>query len=340
MKEQRKISLNRFDYFLPKELISQKPIKPRDHARLLILAKNSKAIEHKKFYDITDYLNPGDVLVLNDSKVIPARLIGHKETEGKVEIFLLQKKSPKNWECLIGGKIKPGQKIKFNNNNIIAEVVKKTTDQSWLVKFNTSDKKIFAIGDTPLPPYIKEKSKLEDYQTVYARSSGSVAAPTAGLHFTSALLTKIKKKGVKVEYITLHIGLDTFSPVKESNIVKHKIHSEYAILNKATANRLNKAKKSGNRVIAIGTTSVRTLEAFSKKEGEVKAQSKWVNIYIYPGYQFKFIDSMITNFHLPKSTLLMLIAAFASEKLIKKSYQEAIKKKYRFYSFGDAMLIK
>jgi len=398
MKKLKKIPLSRFDYNLPSELISQEPIKPRDHARLLILDKKSGKLEHKKFYDIIDYLSPGDVLVLNNSKVIPARLLGKKETGGKVEVFLLQKQSPKHWQCLIGGKIKPGQKVLFKNNiiatpssvipdvaerrsgiqDVIATPIKKLDEQSWLVKFNCSDKKIFSVGETPLPPYIKKKSKDDDYQTVYAKPSGSVAAPTAGLHFTKKLIEKLKKKGIKIEYITLHVGLGTFAPVKSDYIEDHKIHSELAILDKSTASRLNKAKQKGSKIFAVGTTSVRTLEAFtchprldlgSKASSKIPSsqgginpplpkgrlegfaedypnspqlipQTAWVDIFIYPGYSYKFVDGIITNFHLPKSTLLMLISAFASEAQIKSAYQEAIKQKYKFFSFGDAMLIK
>ena len=339
MKKQRKIALNRFDYHLPNNLISQNPIKPRDHARLLILDKYTEEIEHKKFFNIEDYLKPGDVLVLNNSKVIPARLLGNKQTGGKIEIFLLSKHAPKVWQVLIKGSIKPDQEVHLKNK-IKAKITKKHDKESWLVKFNCSDKNLFAIGDTPLPPYIKNKAKMIDYQTVYAKSAGSVAAPTAGLHFTKNLINKLKKRGIKIQYITLHVGLGTFMSVKSQYIEDHKIHRELAILDKKTANTLNSAKKSGNKIIAIGTTAVRTLEAFSNTKGIIKSQSKWVNIFIYPGYKFKFVDSIITNFHLPKSTLLMLISAFTSETKIKKAYREAIKKKYKFYSFGDAMLIK
>lgn len=339
MKKPRKTLLTRFNYSLPKKLISQSPTKPRDHARLLILDKKSGAIEHKKFFNITDYLEPGDVLVLNNSKVIPARLIGQKETGGKVEIFLLQKEAPQTWQALIKGNLKEGQKVLFNKE-IKAKVINKQDEKTWLVKFNCSDKKLFKVGNTPLPPYIKEESKSSDYQTVYAKSAGSVAAPTAGLHFTHGLLNKLKKKGIKIEYITLHVGLGTFWPVKSKYLEDHKMHAELAKIDQKTAKVLNKAKKTGNRIVAVGTTSVRTLEALSSSEGLIKPISKWVNIFIYPGYKFKFVDSIITNFHLPQTTLLVLVCAFATEKHTRKTYQEAIKKKYQFYSFGDAMLIK
>ena len=353
---------------MPKNLIGQKPIKPRDSARLLILNKKNGKIEHKKFYNIVDYLKPGDVLVLNDSQVIPARLIGQKETGGKIEIFLLNKKFPSLlrrgrgevadnfgqplfnlplereennnvWRALIGGHVKINQAI-FFPKNIKAKIIKKYDDQSWLVEFNASAKKLLASGQTPLPPYIKKMAKLADYQTVYAKTSGSVAAPTAGLHFTKRLINKLKKQGVIIEYITLHIGLGTFQPIKSRYIQDHKIHSEWATLNKKTADKLNQAKKSGRSIIAVGTTTLRTLEAFSDDRGKLKPQSGWLNIFIYPGYKFKFVKTLITNFHLPKSTLLVLVSALVGEKLIKKSYQAAIKKKYKFFSFGDAMFIR
>lgn len=356
MSEPKKIPLQKFDYQLPENLIGQTPIKPRDSARLLILDKYSGQISHKIFYNIIDYLNHGDVLVLNNSKVIPARLIGQKITGGKIEIFLLKKLLPlsegekprsgrgggSTWQVLIGGKIHPGQKVIFPDN-IYARVIKKYDDKSWLVKFNCQDKKLFSIGQVPLPPYIKKKSQMEDYQTVYAKTTGSVAAPTAGLHFTKKLINQLKKKGVKIEYITLHVGLGTFMPVKSKYIQDHKIHSELVILSPKTAKNINQAKKSGRKIVAVGTTSARALEAFTIKAGSVstlKPQSKWVDIFIYPGYQFKMIDGLITNFHLPKSTLLMLVSALAGEKLIKKAYQIAIQKKYKFFSFGDAMFIK
>lgn len=339
MKELKKIPLNNFDYKLPENLISQKPIKPRDSARLLILDKKTKQLEHKIFRDIIDYIKPGDVLVLNNSKVIPARLIGYKETGGKIEIFLLKKHNTNYWQVLIGGKVNINQEIIFSKN-IKSKIINKYDDKSWLVKFNCPDKKLFSIGQVPLPPYIKQKAKIDDYQTIFAKSAGSVAAPTAGLHFTKKLLTKLKNKGIKIEYITLHVGLGTFLPVKSQYIEDHKIHTEFAILSEKTAKTINNAKKSGHKIIAVGTTSLRTLEAFTNHQGVISAQEKWVDIYIYPGYKFKIIDSLITNFHLPKSTLLILVSTLAGEKLIKKAYSEAIKQKYKFFSFGDAMLIK
>ncbi|MDO8669743.1 MAG: tRNA preQ1(34) S-adenosylmethionine ribosyltransferase-isomerase QueA [Candidatus Buchananbacteria bacterium] len=353
MKRPKKTLLKEFDYNLPANLIGQKPIKPRDSARLLILDKKTGRIEHKRFYDMAFYLQAGDVLVLNNSKVIPARLVGQKITGGKIEIFLLTKMSLKEgendrdnhmstkniWQVLVKGKIKIGQEI-FFKKNIKVKIIKKVDETSFLARFNVSDKKIFSIGQVPLPPYIKKSAKMSDYQTVYASLAGSVAAPTAGLHFTKKLISQIKKSGVTIEYITLHVGLGTFLPVKSKYIEDHKIHNELADLSKKTAENINQAKKSGHKIIAVGTTSLRTLEAFSDRLGKVKAQNKWVDIFIYPGYKFKAADSLITNFHLPKSTLLMLVSAFAGQKSIKKSYQEAIIEKYKFFSFGDAMLIK
>lgn len=348
-KPKKKILTSDFDYFLPKNLIAQKPAKPRDSARLLIFDRNNLKINHKKFWQIDQYLNPGDTIVLNDSKVIPARLIGHKTTGGRVEIFLLTKnESSKTWKILIGGKVKNNDIIYFDKN--IEAKIKKASQQTT-AKFNANDEKIFSIGQTPLPPYIKSNFKPgqvnPNYQTVFATAAGSVAAPTAGLHFTHRLISKLKNKGINIEYITLHVGLGTFAPVKSQYINDHKIHREYAIINSNTAKKLNQTKQQGRKIIAVGTTAVRTLESFANKN-KIKPMAKWVDIFIYPGYQFKFVDQMITNFHLPQSSLIMLTAAFiqnhhqninGAEK-IKSIYNQAIQKKYNFYSFGDAMLIK
>jgi S-adenosylmethionine:tRNA ribosyltransferase-isomerase len=373
--------LKQFDYSLPKNLIAQKPINPRDHSRLLILSKSTGKIQHKHFYDIMDYLNKGDVLVLNNTKVMAARLIGKRaETGGKVEVFLLRKQSPlppfvkggnEIWQCLVGGqRRKENLKIEFASG-LKAEILKNNLDGTWNVKFNKGGanfmKLVEKIGQTPLPPYIKSSSAKapEDkanYQTVYAddKKIGSVAAPTAGFHFTPALFKKLKNKGVQIEYITLQVGLGTFAPVKVDDITKHKMHAEYVEVGKNVLNNIIKAKSEGRRIIAVGTTSVRTLESVfnkleighwkleirNKKNSKIKKinyklsnYKNWVNIFIYPGYKFKIIDAMITNFHLPKSTLLMLISAFAGRKKIFKAYEAAIKKKYRFFSYGDAMLI-
>lgn len=344
------IPLSDFDYHLPPELIGQKPIKPRDSARLLVLNRGNSKLSHKIFSDLPEILRRGDVLVFNDSKVIPARLHGCKESGGKIEIFLLKKLGNEEikklrmgqgnyWQVLIGGKSSPKQRINLGKG-VKAEIIKRLDEKTWLARFNAGDKKLFGLGETPLPPYIKSQAKLEDYQTIYAKHQGSVAAPTAGLHFSKRLIDKLKKRGVQIEYVTLHVGLGTFAPVKESNILEHKIHSELGVLEASAADRLNRAKSAGRQIIAVGTTSVRILEAFSDKRGRLKPQKKWIDIFIYRGYEFKFVDALITNFHLPKSTLLMLICAFAGRKKVLKAYQEAIRKKYRFYSFGDGMMIK
>lgn len=344
--------LSSYDYKLPAELIAQKPASPRDAARLMVIDKKTGAINHRHFFDLPDLFGRGDVLVFNDSKVMPARMIGKKETGGKIEVFLLKKfnlplapsfvKRGDNaniWQCLIGGRIRPGQEILLSKK-IIAVPQKKLDDKSWLVKFNAADQKLFALGETPLPPYIKLKSKLGDYQTVYAKEPGSVAAPTAGLHFTKALINKLKKQGAQIEYVTLHVGLGTFLPVETENILRHKMHSELAEIGAATAARLNRAKRAGKRIIAVGTTSARTLESCAQENGLIRPQKIATEIFIRPGYGFKLVDGLITNFHLPKSTLLMLVSALAGKSLVDRAYREAIKKKYRFYSFGDGMLIE
>ena len=376
--------LNDFDYCLPKNLIAQKPISPRDHSRLLVLDKESGEIEHKYFYNIIDYLEKGDVLVLNNSKVFPARLIGNKkETDGKIEVFLLKPRRNRTlscscpgrnaWQCLIGGRgAKEGLEINFNPevSRLKCKVVKNNNDGTWEVKFNMPYKKMMEIvekiGKVPLPPYVKRDNRQQiidnrNYQTVYAddKKIGSVAAPTAGFHFTPALIKKLKKKGVQFEYVTLHVGLGTFAPVKEDNIKKHKMHAEQVEIKKDVLQRIIKAKKEKRRIIAVGTTSVRTLEAiasefsifnfqFSNNSSisNFKLKKKFhnfkglVDIFIYPSYKFKVVDAIITNFHLQKSTLLMLVSAFAGNKNINEAYKAAIKKKYRFFSYGDAMFIR
>ena len=337
--------LELFDYKLPKNLIAQKQIKPRDHSRLLVIDKRARRTNHDFFYKLDKYLEKGDVLVFNDSKVFPARLKMSKETAGKVEVFLLNDLKNRKWEVLVGGKIKKGDKLKIIE--LECEILDKLLNGRFEVRFNIGGKKfrdiLDKVGETPLPPYIKikdSKKVREDYQTVYAKKEGSVAAPTAGFHFTPKVFSKLKKKGVKMEFVTLHVGLGTFQPVKSEKIEKHEMHVEYVILDKGVTERLNRYKKEGRRIIGVGTTSARVLEAMSDKKGKLKAGSKWINIFIYPPYKFKFIDGLITNFHLPKSTLLMLVAALTGRKFILKVYKEAIKKKYRFYSFGDGMLIK
>lgn len=340
--------LKDFDYHLPPELIAQEPVNPRDRARLLIVDRKDKKIEHKHFFEILNYLKKGDVLVVNDSKVFKARLFGHKkESGGVVEIFLHRQIDGKTWECLLGGRVKEGLEI-ILANKFTALVLKNNQDGTWLVEFNKTGadffKEVDRIGHLPLPPYIKRnidnKEDNINYQTVYANSKkiGSVAAPTAGLHFTPELIKQIKKIGVKIEKVTLHVGLGTFSPVKTENILEHKMHSEYVEIDSKTALRLKKAKQAGQRIIAVGTTSCRTLESWGQA-GFPNSFNSWTNIFIYPGYQFLAIDALITNFHLPKSTLLMLVSAFGGANLIKKSYQEAISQNYHFFSYGDAMFI-
>lgn len=343
-----KYSLSDFDYNLPLELIAQAPVNPRDAAKLLILDKTNKKLEHKKFSDLVDSLEKGDILVVNDSKVFPARLFGHKkDTGGAVEVFLHKKISENTWECLLGGRVSVGLVIELAPN-FEATVKTKNQDGTWQVEFNKTGTSFFTaiskIGHLPLPPYIKrpkdQKEDKRNYQTVYAavRKVGSVAAPTAGLHFTTRLLNKIKAKGVIVEKVTLHVGLGTFSPVKTENILSHKMHSEFAEIDKATIKRLKKAKEQGKRVIAVGTTSARTLESWGQA-GFPDNYSAWTDIFIYPGYKFKVVNALITNFHLPKSTLLMLVSALAGKDFMFKAYQEAINQSYRFFSYGDAMFI-
>lgn len=349
------MELKDFNYFLPTKLIAQTPIKPRDHSRLFVYNRETKKIKHDYFYNLPLYLKSGDVLVLNNTKVFPARLLGHKDTGGKIEIFLLKKINKNSWQVLVGNKRKKLNKKIYFSKKFFGTLIKNNQDGTWVIKFNLSGnnfwQQINKYGHTPLPPYIKKDAKLKDYQTIFANKIGSVAAPTAGLHFTKTLINKLKKQGLQIEYITLHVGLGTFAPVKTKNITKHKLHSEWVEIGKRTANRLNAAKKSGKKIIAVGTTSIRALEALTQKQKNkyiIKPAKKWVNIFIYPGYKFKFVDMIITNFHLPKSSLLMLIAAFlATEKnkysgitQLQKIYKLAIQKKYRFYSFGDGMLIK
>jgi S-adenosylmethionine:tRNA ribosyltransferase-isomerase len=336
-----------FDYYLPSDLIAQTPLKKRDESRLLVIDKERNSIEHKKFNDIIDYLNKDDVLVLNNTKVMPARLLGIKEETGAIiEILLLKELSENNWECLVkpSRKIKVGSDIIFGNGNLRAKCINKNTE--GLCVFNLEYTGILyeildELGEMPLPPYIKEKLTEKDrYQTVYAKEIGSAAAPTAGLHFTNELLDKINKKGIKIVYITLHVGLGTFRPVNVTDIRKHKMHAEYYQMDDNTANILNNAKKNNKRVIGVGTTTVRTLETIMNHYNEFKTSSGWTDIFIYPPYQFKAIDVLITNFHLPKSTLIMLVSAFVHKDIILKAYQTAVNEKYRFFSFGDSMLIK
>ena len=336
-----------FDYKLDEELIAQTPLKDRSSSRLLVLDKETRTYEDKKFLDILDYLNEGDTLVINNTKVIPARLIGEKEeTKARIELLLLKDLGEDTWECLS----KPEKRlhidtiVSFGNGLLKAKVIEKRAEGIVKVKLlydgilmEILDK----LGTMPLPPYIHEKLEDQDrYQTVYAKVTGSAAAPTAGLHFTKELLDKIKEKKVNIANITLHVGLGTFRPVSESDITKHKMHTEYYEMNKATADLLNKTRENGNKIIAVGTTSVRTLETIMQKYDIFKEDSGETNIFIYPGFKFKGVDAIITNFHLPKSTLIMLVSAFADREFILKAYEHAVEERYRFFSFGDAMLIK
>ena len=335
-----------FDFYLPEELIAQTPLEKRDNSRLLHLDKNTGKIEHKHFYDIKQYIRPGDCLVLNDSRVLPARLIGTRPTGGAVELVLLKDLGDNCWECLSrpGRKTKPGQELIFGNGELTAVVQDLTQGGNRIVKFDY--KGIFLeilerLGKMPLPPYIKEELQdSERYQTVYSKELGSAAAPTAGLHFTNELLSEIEDMGVSICCVTLHVGLGTFRPVKAENIEDHDMHSEFCIIPEDTAKTVNDTKKAGGRVIAVGTTSCRTLESFTTDDGVLQATSGWTNIFIYPGYKFKCIDALITNFHLPESTLIMLVSALAGRECILNAYKTAVNEKYRFFSFGDAMFIE
>lgn len=336
-----------FNYNLPEELIAQTPLEKRDSSRLLVLDKKTGELEHKHFKDIINYLDKGDTLVLNDTKVLPARLIGVKEeTNAVIEILLLKNTEGDNWECLVkpARRIKVGTIVSFGEGKLKAECIKE--EDEGIRHFKLLYKGILLeileeLGTMPLPPYIHEK--LEDqsrYQTVYAKEVGSAAAPTAGLHFTKELLKDIEAKGVNIAYVTLHVGLGTFRPVSVDTIEEHEMHSEYYSMTKEVADLLNETKKNGKRIIAVGTTSTRTLETIATKYNEFKECSGWTNIFIYPGYEFKAIDSLSTNFHLPKSTLVMLVSALAGRENILNAYNEAVKEQYRFFSFGDAMFIK
>lgn len=335
-----------FDFYLPEELIAQTPLEKRDTSRLLHLDKQTGEIEHRHFYDIKQYLHEGDCLVLNDSRVLPARLIGARPTGGTVELVLLKDLGDNRWECLSrpGRKTKPGQELVFGNGELTAVVEEVTLGGNRIVKFNYEG--IFLeilerLGKMPLPPYIKEELQdSERYQTVYSKELGSAAAPTAGLHFTKELLAEIADMGVKICYVTLHVGLGTFRPVKADKIEDHEMHSEFCIVPEETAETVNAVKRAGGRVVAVGTTSCRTLESFTTEDGTLQATSGWTNIFIYPGYKFKCIDALITNFHLPESTLIMLVSALAGRENILNAYNTAVKERYRFFSFGDAMMIE
>ena len=336
-----------FNFDLPQELIAQVPIKDRTSSRLMVLDKETGEIEHRIFRDIIDYLNPGDCLVLNDTRVIPARLIGSKVgTGGKIEFLLLKRTEDDTCETLVkpGKRAKIGARFSFGDGKLIAEVVGMSDDGARIVKFEYDgifEEILDELGNMPLPPYITEKlEEKERYQTVYSKHNGSAAAPTAGLHFTKELLHKIEEKGVDLAFITLHVGLGTFRPVKVEDVTNHQMHSEYYIVTEEAAEKINRAKASGHRVISVGTTSTRTIESVADENGIVKAKSGWTNIFIYPGYKWKVIDNLITNFHLPESTLIMLVSSLAGKDHVLNAYKEAVKERYRFFSFGDAMFIK
>ncbi len=347
------MNISEFDYILPEELIAQMPADKRENSKMLVLDKSNKTIEHKHFFDIVDYIDGNSILVLNNTKVIPARLYGHKDTGAKIEVLLLESKKGNNWSCLI----KPSKRIKPDNIITISEELKVRPierledDGEWLVELIHSGDLfdiLHRVGNIPLPPYIERKLQSEElkqfdrgrYQTVYAKDEGSVAAPTAGLHFTQEILDKLKSKGVEIVYVTLNVGLGTFRPVKCENILDHKMHSETFEITQDAADKINKAKSEGKKIIAVGTTTVRTLETAYKKYGCIKACNDHSELFIYPPYEFKVIDNLITNFHLPKSTLLMLVSAIAGKEFIFRAYKEAINNKYRFFSYGDCMFIK
>ena len=334
-----------FDFHLPEELIAQTPLERRDASRLLTLDKTTGSISHHRFCDLPSFLQPGDCLVLNDSRVLPARLIGHRPTGGACEVLLLVDKGEDLWECLVrpGRRLKPGAQVMFGDGQLTATVEAELADGKRAVRFHYQG--IFLeileqLGRMPLPPYIKaELDDQERYQTVYSRVVGSAAAPTAGLHFTPELLKRVEENDVKVCYVTLHVGLGTFRPVKAEDIQDHEMHAEFCMISQETANIINETRQRGGRVVCVGTTSCRTIESFAAEDGTLSEHSGWTNIFIYPGYRFKVLDALITNFHLPQSTLIMLVSALAGREHVLAAYEEAVQEKYRFFSFGDAMFI-
>lgn len=336
-----------YDYDLPEELIAQDPLEDRSSSRLMVLDRQTGDVEHRHFTDILEYLHPGDCLVINNTKVIPARLFGVKEdTQAKIEVLLLKRKENDIWETLVkpGKKAKPGTKLVFGDGLLTAEVVDVVEEGNRLIQFHYDgifEEILDQLGQMPLPPYITHQLKDKNrYQTVYAKYDGSAAAPTAGLHFTKELLQKVKDMGVDIAEVTLHVGLGTFRPVKVENVLDHHMHSEFYMVSQEAADKINRAKESGHRVIAVGTTSTRTIEAAADENGRLHETSGWTEIFIYPGYQFKVIDALITNFHLPQSTLVMLVSALAGREHVLHAYEIAVKERYRFFSFGDAMLIQ
>lgn len=334
-----------FYYELPEELIAQTPLAQRDASRLMVLNKESGEITHRQFFNIIDYLQPGDCLVLNNSRVLPARLIGHRPSGGAVEVLLLKDVGNKCWECLCrpGKKMQVGNTVIFGDGELTATVREVQETGNRVIEFHYDGiflEHLERLGKMPLPPYIKaELADRERYQTVYSKDAGSAAAPTAGLHFTEELLDRIRAKGVKTAFVTLHVGLGTFRPVKAENILEHHMHSELCMMDAQTAETLNETRKNGGRIICVGTTSCRTLESLAAEDGSFAAGSKWTEIFIYPGYRFKAMDALITNFHLPESTLVMLVSAFAGREHVLNAYAEAVKERYRFFSFGDAMFV-
>ncbi|MDO5135067.1 MAG: tRNA preQ1(34) S-adenosylmethionine ribosyltransferase-isomerase QueA [Eubacteriales bacterium] len=335
-----------FYYELPQELIAQDPLEDRSSSRLMHLSLKDGGITHRRFTDVVEYLDPGDCLVLNDTKVIPARLYGQKEeTGGLVEILLLKRREKDIWECLVkpGKKARPGARLLFGDGVLKGEILDIVEEGNRLIQFQYQgifEEILDRLGEMPLPPYITHKLKDKNrYQTVYAKHEGSAAAPTAGLHFTEELLEKVKEKGVSIAHVTLHVGLGTFRPVKVEDVETHHMHSEFYVVEEDQARLINETKRRGGRIISVGTTSCRTLESAAGEDGRIKAGSGWTDIFIYPGYQFRIIDGLITNFHLPESTLLMLVSALAGKENILRAYEEAVKERYRFFSFGDAMVI-
>ena len=340
------MKLSDFNYNLPEELIAQDPLEKRDNSRLMVLHRETGELEHKHFYDVIDYLNPGDCLVVNNTKVIPARLMGVKEETGaSIEVLLLKRKEEKVWETLVkpGKKARVGARISFGDGLLVGEVIDVVEEGNRLIRFEYDgifEEILDRLGQMPLPPYITHQLQDKNrYQTVYAKYDGSAAAPTAGLHFTEELLQKIQDKGVRIAKVTLHLGLGTFRPVKEENVLDHHMHSEFYIVDEEAAKIINETKANGGRVISVGTTSTRTLETVAEPDGHIPVKSGWTDIFIYPGYRFKAVDCLITNFHLPESTLIMLVSALADRETILHAYETAVEEKYRFFSFGDAMLI-
>ncbi len=341
------MQLTDFYYDLPEELIAQDPLEKRSDSRLMVVGREDGSIEHKHFYDIIDYLKPGDCLVINDTKVIPARLMGVKEGTGaSIEVLLLKRKEEKVWETLVkpGKKMKVGAKVSFGDGLLVGEVIDIVEEGNRLIRFEYEgiwEEILDRLGQMPLPPYITHQLKDRNrYQTVYAEHEGSAAAPTAGLHFTKELLEQIQEKGVEIAHVTLHVGLGTFRPVKVDNILDHHMHSEFYVIEQEAADKINAAKERGNQIISVGTTSTRTIESVADENGKLRAASGWTDIFIYPGYKFKVVDSLITNFHLPESTLLMLVSALSTRENMLHAYEVAVQEKYRFFSFGDAMFIQ